>query len=120
MNKNLIIVLGEILTAVAIYFVFNTYMPMDFNYTCPFDGKEYQTTLAVLLTVVYLFSVFYATILHMLFDMAEQTEMKAYVKKEYEKMSISKNEKDSQITALENKVKTLETALENVLKNNNK
>ena len=56
----------------------------------------------------------------MLFDMAEQTEMKAYVKKEYEKMSISKNEKDSQITALENKVKTLETALENVLKNNNK
>jgi hypothetical protein len=52
--------------------------------------------------------------------MAEQAEMKAYVKKEYEKMSISKNEKDSQITALENKVKTLETALENVLKNNNK
>ena len=120
MNKNLMILLGEILTAVAIYFGLNAYMPMDFNYTCPFDGKEYQTTLAVLLTVVYLFSVFYATILHMLFDMAEQAEMKAYVKKEYEKMSISKNEKDSQITALENKVKTLETALENVLKNNNK
>lgn len=120
MNKNLMILAGEILTAAVIYVVVNTFLPQKFAYTCPFDGKEYQTTLAVLLTVVYLFSVFYATILHMLFDMAEQAEMKAYVKKEYEKMSISKNEKDSQITALENKVKTLETALENVLKNNNK
>ncbi len=119
MNKNLMILAGEILTAAVIYIVVNAFLPQNFAYTCPFDGKEYQTTLAVLLTVVYLFSVFYATILHMFFDMAEQAKLKAY-KKEYEKNSISEAEKDSQITALENKVKTLETALENVLKNNNK
>ena len=81
MNKNLIILLGEILTAVAIYFGLNAYMPMDFNYTCPFDGKEYQTTFAILISAVYIVSVVYATILHMFFDAAEQNKLKAYQKK---------------------------------------
>lgn len=119
MNKNLIIVLGEILTAVVIYFVFNTYMPMDFNYTCPFDGNEYHTTVAILITVVYLAGVVYSTILHMFFDITEQDKLKAY-KKEREKNSISGAEKDSEIAALENKVKTLETALDSLIKKDNK
>ena len=114
MNKNLIILLGEILTAVAIYFGLNAYMPMDFNYTCPFDGKEYQTTFAILISAVYIVSVVYATI----FGAAEQGKLKAY-QKEREKNSISGAEKDSEIAALENKVKTLETALENLIKKEN-
>lgn len=118
MNKNLIILLGEILTAVAIYFVLNAYMPMDFDYTCPFDGKEYQTTFAILISAVYIVSVVYATILHMIFGAAEQGKLKAY-QKEREKNSISGAEKDSEIAALENKVKTLETALENLIKKKN-
>lgn len=119
MNKNLIILLIEILTAVAIYFVLNSYMPMDFNYTCPIDGKEYHTTVAILITAVYLAGVIYSTILHMFFDIAEQDKLKAY-KKEREKNSISGAEKDSEIAALENKVKTLETALDSLIKKENK
>lgn len=119
MNKNLIVLLVEILTAVAIYFVLNTYMPMDFNYTCPFDGKEYQTTFAILISAAYIVSVVYATILHMLSDITEHGKLKAY-QKEREKNSISGAEKDSVIAALENKVKTLETALDSLIKKENK
>lgn len=119
MNKNLIILLAEILTAVAIYFVLNAYMPMDFNYTCPIDKNEYHTTVAILITVVYVAGVVYSTVLHMFFDIAEQDKLKAY-KKEREKNSISGAEKDSEIAALENKVKTLETALDSLIKKDTK
>lgn len=119
MNKNLIILLVEILTAVAFYFALNTFMPMDFNYTCPINGKEYHTTVAILITVVYLLGMLYSSVLHMFFDVAEQDKLKAY-KKEREKNSISGAEKDSEIAALENKVKTLETALDSLIKKENK
>lgn len=119
MNKYVIIIFGEILTAVAIYFVLNMLMPMDFNYICPIDGKEYHTTIAVLITLVYLAGILYSTILHVFFDTAEQEKLKAY-KKEREKNSISGAEKDSEIAALENKVKTLETALDSFIKKENK
>lgn len=119
MNKNLIVLLCEIFIGFGIYFALNTYMPMDFTYTCPFDGKEYQTTIAILITTVYLASVVFSTILHMLTDVAEQNKLKAY-KKEHEKNSISGAEKDSVIAALENKVKTLETALDSLIKKENK
>ena len=55
----------------------------------------------------------------MFFDIAEQDKLKAY-KKEREKNSISGAEKDSEIAALENKVKTLETALDSLIKKDNK
>lgn len=119
MNKNLIILLSEILTAVAVYFAISAFMPMDFNYTCPINGKEYHTTFAILISTIYLISEMYATILHMFFDIAEQDKLKAY-KKEREKNSISGAEKDSEIAALENKVKTLETALDSLIKKENK
>ena len=119
MNKNLIVLLCEIFIGVGIYFALNTYMLMDFAYTCPFDGNEYHTTVAILVTVVYLAGVVYSTILHMFFDIAEQDKLKAY-KKEREKNSISGAEKDSEIAALENKVKTLETALDSLIKKDNK
>lgn len=118
MNKNLMILAGEILTAAVIYVVVNTFLPQNFAYTCPFDGKEYQTTFAILISAVYIVSVVYATILHMIFGVAEQGKLKAY-QKEREKNSISGAEKDSEIAALENKVKTLETALENLIKKKN-
>ena len=118
MNKNLMIFAGEILTAAVIYVVVNTFLPQNFAYTCPFDGKEYQTTFAILISAVYIVSVVYATILHMIFGVAEQGKLKAY-QKEREKNSISGAEKDSEIAALENKVKTLETALENLIKKKN-
>lgn len=119
MNKNLIILAGEILTAVAIYVVVNMLMPQSFTYTCPFDGQKYQTTFAIMISVIYLAGVIYSTILHMLFDIAEQNKLKAY-KKEHEKNSITGAEKDSTIAALENKVKTLETALDSLIKKENK
>lgn len=119
MNKNLIILAGEILTAVAIYIVVDMFMPQSLNYTCPFDGQEYQTTFAVLISVVYLAGVIYSTIFHIFFDMTEQNKLNAY-KKEHEKNSITGAEKDSTIAALENKVKTLETALDSLIKKENK
>lgn len=119
MNKNLVILIGEILTAVAIYIVVDMLMPQSLNYTCPFDGQEYQTTLAILISVVYIAGVVYSTILHIIFDIAERNKLKAY-KKEYEKNSITGAEKDSTIAALENKVKTLETALDSLIRKENK
>lgn len=116
MNKNLIIFLGTTCAAALLYFFVNMYIPISFNYICPIDGKEYQTTLAVYSAVIFMLCLMYVIVQYIVFDMAEQKTLKAY-KKEYEKNSISEAEKDSKIQALENKVKTLETALDNVLKN---
>lgn len=49
-------------------------------------------------------------------NLKESKKISAY-KKEYEKNSVAYAEKDDIIKALENKVKTLETALDSVLKN---
>ncbi len=119
MNKNLIILTGELLTAVAIYYIVNMLVPQNISYTCPFDGAEYQTTLAILISVVYIAGVIYSTMWHIVFDIAENNKLKAY-KKEYEKNSITGAEKDSTIAALENKIKTLETALDSVIRKGNK
>lgn len=118
MKKHLTILTVQLCLAVMVYFAVGKFMPQCFNYTCPFNGAEYQTNYAIFATALCLFTVFETIVLYMIFDMAEQQTLKAY-KKEREKNSISEAEKNSKIQELENKIKTLETALENIIKKNN-
>lgn len=118
MKKHLTILAVQICLAAIIYFAVGNFIPECFNYTCPFNGGEYQTNYAVFAAAICLFTVFETIILYMIFDMAERETLKAY-KKEREKNCISEAEKDSKIQALENKIKTLETALDSVIKKNN-
>lgn len=118
MKKHLTILAIQICLSAIIYFAVSKFMPECFNYTCPFNGMEYQTNYAVFAAAICLFTVFETIVLYMIFDMAEQQTLKAY-KKEREKNSISEAEKNSKIQELENKIKTLETALDSVIKKNN-
>lgn len=118
MKKHLIILACQICLVTMIYVTVGKFIPETFNYICPTDGMEYQTNYAIFAVAVSLFTVIETVILYVIFDMTEQQTLKAY-KKEREKNCISEAEKDNKIQALENKIKTLETALNSVIKKNN-
>jgi len=115
--KIFLVLLVEILLALLfMLFVSQNYNSM-FEYTCPFDKHLYSVSYVHFATVIYLIGALTTIILYAIFSYAETRALKAY-KKEHEKSEISHAEKDNKIISLENKVKTLETALDNVLKKN--
>lgn len=118
MNKHVIVIGGAICLAIAIYILIGDFYTGGVNFTCPISHEKYHVSYALLVSGIYFCSVLYTSILYMFLDFADMNKLKAY-KKEYEKNAVSKEEKDSQIKALENKVKTLEVALDNMIKKGN-
>jgi len=117
--KIFLVLLVEILLAlVFMLFVSQNYNSM-FEYTCPFDKHLYTVSYVHFATIIYLIGALTAIIMYIFFSYGETRALKAY-KKEHEKSAISNAEKDNKIISLENKVKTLETALGNLLKKKEK
>ncbi|MGN0015186.1 MAG: hypothetical protein ACI37T_07185 [Candidatus Gastranaerophilaceae bacterium] len=86
---------------------------------CIFTGKIYSVPFACTVFAAWLLGMLGMFILQsMVFKNIESKKLADY-KKQYEKNSVSQEEKDSQIKALENKVKTLEAALDNMIKKGN-
>ncbi len=113
--KIFLVLLSEILLALLfIYFASN-------NYTGEIKFENPVTTHLITITYVHFAAITYfigsisALILYAIFSLTEKNPKDAY-KKEREQNSIDAAEKDNTIQALENKVKTLEKALENVIK----
>lgn len=86
---------------------------------CIISGKIYSVPFAYIVGAAWLLGMTGMFVLQsMVLKNAELKKLSDY-KKQYEKKSIEKDEKDDKIKALENKVKTLETALDSVIKKNN-
>lgn len=117
--KIFLVLLVEILLAlIFMLFVSKNYDGI-FEYTCPFNKQLYSVSYAHFASVIYLIGGLTTIVMYALFSFSETKTINAY-KKSHEKNEIAHAEKDSKILSLENKVKTLETALDNVLKNKNK
>ncbi|MBQ2644909.1 hypothetical protein IJG14_04970 [bacterium] len=112
----LLVLLTEILlTLIFVYFASNYYNG-EINYVCPFDNKEYSITYVHFAAITYLIGGISTLLIYAILNITDNKTILAY-KKEREKHSVDSAEKDGQIKALENKIKTLETALDNVIKN---
>lgn len=118
MIKHLIVIGVAICLAVALYIVVGHFYAGGVNVICPISHEKYYISYALLISGIYAVSVLYTAILYIFLDFSDANKLKAY-KREYEKNSVSKEEKDSQIKALENKVKTLEAALDSIIKKDN-
>lgn len=82
------------------------------------NGQIYNVPYPYLLTAVWIIGTINMGLISFnVASMKESKKISAY-KKEYEKNSVEYAEKDDIIKALENKVKTLEAALESVIKKN--
>ena len=115
--KIFLVLLVEILLAlIFMLFVSKNYDGI-FEYICPFNKQVYTVSYAHFASIIYLIGGLTTIVMYALFNYSEAKTISAY-KKAQEKSEISHAEKDSKILSLENKVKTLETALDNVLKNN--
>ncbi len=113
--KIFIVVLTEVLLVLLFLFFASSNYDGVFQYTCPFDKQLYTVSYVTFAAITYLIGGLSTVFIYAVVNITESRALTAY-KKEHEKNSISQNEKDDKIKALENKVKTLETALDNVIK----
>ena len=112
--KLLIVLLVEVI-AVAVYvMLFADNFSGTLTYTCPFDKNMYTVTYINFAAAAFMAGCVTTLLIYLFMNISEQRVLNAY-KKEREKNSVNTAEKDSQIKALENKIKTLETALNSVL-----
>ncbi|MCR5261323.1 MAG: hypothetical protein K6C94_05740 [Candidatus Gastranaerophilales bacterium] len=110
------VLLAEILlTLLFLYFAAGHYNG-TLSLTCPFNNQLYTFSYIKFAALAYLAGGITTVLIYMILDIADQRKLKAF-KNEREKNKVAEAEKDSQIEALENKIKTLESALDNVLKN---
>ncbi len=89
------------------------------NLQCIITQKTYTLDFPIIVAVAWFLGFIEMLIFQILFLKTREKQKITAYKKQYEKNAVSEAEKDNQIKALENKVKTLETALESVLKKNN-
>lgn len=117
MNKIVLVLLTEILlTLLFVFFASNHYEGI-ISFTCPFDKQIYVISYVKFAAVTYLAGAISTLVIYMLFNISEKNTLSAF-QKEREKHSVISAEKDNMIEALENKVKTLESALKNVINHN--
>lgn len=113
--KIFLVLLVEILLAlIFMLFMSNNYTGV-FEYTCPFNKHVYSVQYSHFAAIIYLIGGLTTIFIYAIFSISESKTIAAY-KKAHEKSEISHAEKDSKILSLENKVKTLETALNNIIK----
>lgn len=113
--KILLVILTEILlTLLFVFFASHNYNG-TFQYTCPFDHQVYTISYVTFAAITYLIGGLSTVLIYAIINIADERKLSAY-KKDREKNSITSAEKDDQIKALENKVKTLEKALDSVIK----
>ena len=110
------VLLAEILLTLLFLFFASGHYGGTISYTCPIDGHLYTISYMKFTALAYLAGGITTILIYMILDIADQRKLKAF-KTEREKNSVASAEKDSHIEALENKIKTLESALDNVLKN---
>lgn len=110
------VLLAEVLLTLLFVFFASGHYNGTFNFTCPIDKQLYTISYIKFAAITYLAGGITTVLIYMILDIADQRKLNAY-KNEREKNSVASAEKDSHIQALENKIKTLESALDNVLKN---
>ena len=79
------------------------------------DGAQNSWTFFALVILLYLFGIF-AGVLIMIPAILNSAKINKNAKRKLEVASVSKDENDIQISVLENKIKTLEMALDKALK----
>jgi len=115
--KIFLVLLVEILLALVFMLFISSNYDGVLEYTCPFNKQHYEVSYAYFASIIYLVGGLTTIFMYAIFNLSEAKTISAY-KKAHEKNEIAHAEKDSKILSLENKVKTLETALDNVLKSN--
>lgn len=116
MNKIVLVLLTEILLTLLFVFFASNHYDGIVTITCPVDKQVYDISYVKFAAVTYLTGAISTLIIYMLFNISTKNTMNE-IKKEREKHSVAAAEKDSLIAALENKVKTLETALNSIIEN---
>lgn len=113
--KIFLVILAEILLAlVFILFLSSNYIN-GVEYVCPFTKQVYTIQYSHFAALIYIIGGLSILILYAIFSYSESKTIAAY-KRAHENSEIANAEKDSKILSLENKIKTLETALDNILK----
>lgn len=113
--KIILVILAEILLALLfVLFVSSNYIN-GIEYICPITKQVYTIEYSQFAALIYIIGGFSILILYAIFSYSESKTIAAY-KRAHENSEIANAEKDSKILSLENKIKTLETALDNVLK----
>ena len=116
--KIFLVILVEILLALIFMLSISKNYDGIIEFMCPFNNTLYSVSYSFFAATVYFIGGLTTILIYAVFNFTESRTINAY-KKAHEKSEISHAEKDNKIQSLENKVKTLEIALENVLKNNN-
>lgn len=117
--KIFLVVLAEILlTLLFVLFAANNYDGI-IQFTCPIDKQLYTISYVTFAAITYMIGGLSTVLIYTAINITEGRTISAY-KKEREKNTIETAEKDDKIKALENKVKTLEKALDSVIKPNDK
>jgi Na+/melibiose symporter-like transporter len=111
--KIFIVVLAEILLALLFLLFASNYGDGIVTLSC--NGAEHTISYQLFAAIVYLIGGISTILVYTVIDISETRKLAAY-KKDREKTSVANEEKDSKISALENQVKTLEAALDSVIK----
>lgn len=104
------------LCSLCLFIVFSFLVPdINFNVYFPLINQKYSFNLSQYLLIIWILGLSSGLFFSMFYILKRQKLVSDY-KRQYEKMSVNKDEDGTKIKALESKVKTLEIALEKALR----